>query len=46
MSTQVPKFEKLARLSVLLLAATVIAMGSRAGDWVQALMLLLPAETA
>ena len=45
-STQVPKFEKLARASVLVLAATVSAAGTRAGDWVHALILLLPAATA
>jgi hypothetical protein len=45
-STQVPKFEKLARASALLLAATVIADGVRAGDWVQASALLFPADTA
>ena len=29
----------------ILTAATVMALGSRAGDWLQALTLLLPAET-
>lgn len=44
-STQVPKFEYDARPSELVVAATVIADGSRAGDVLQASTLLLPAAT-
>src|SRR5262249_28720328 len=43
MSTHVPKFENEARVSVLSVAATVIAAATRAGDVVQASVLLLPA---
>ena len=46
MSRQVPKFEKLARASVLVVAPTVIAVGTRAGEKLQALALSLPAATA
>ena len=46
MSTQVPKFEKLARASVLVLAATVRAEVTRAGDVLHALPALLPAAMA
>src|SRR5690348_5739021 len=35
-STQVPKFEKVARTSLMSLAATVMAGATRAGDCVQA----------
>src|SRR5262249_51110946 len=42
-STHVPKFENEARVSVLSVAATVIAAATRAGDVVQASTLLLPA---
>lgn len=45
MSTQVPKFEYEARASVEVVAATVKALGARAGDVVQASRLLLPAAT-
>ena len=44
-STQLPKFEKTARLSVLSLAPTVIAPGTRAGERRQALLFSLPADT-
>src|SRR5206468_5388053 len=43
MSTHVPKFENDARVSVLSVAATVIAAATRAGEVVQASVLLLPA---
>src|SRR6266508_2542318 len=43
MSTHVPKFENDARVSVLSVAATVMAAPTRAGDVVQASVLLLPA---
>ena len=45
-STQVPKFEKPARASVRVLAATVRADATRAGDVLHALPLLLPAAIA
>ena len=44
-STQVPKLEYDARASVRSVAATVRAAAARAGDWVQALTLSLPAAT-
>ena len=46
-STQVPKLEKEARVSLLgSTAPTVIASGARAGEMLQASPLLLPAATA
>ena len=45
-STHVPKLENDARVSVLSVAATVSAVGVRAGDELQALALSLPAATA
>jgi hypothetical protein len=44
-SRQLPKFEYVARASTLVVAPTVIALGSRAGDERQASALLLPAAT-
>ena len=44
-SLQVPKFEKLERVSVIVVDPTVIADGSRAGDWVHELVFKFPAET-
>src|SRR5437016_6182454 len=44
-STQLPKLEKLARASVWSVAAAVSAVGVEAGDALQALALLFPAET-
>ena len=44
-STQVPQLENEARKSMLVVAATVIALGSRAGEAVQASALLLPARS-
>src|SRR6266542_3314128 len=46
MSTQVPKLENEARLSLMSVAPTVIAAGTRAGLKLQALALLLPAAMA
>ena len=46
MSTQVPKFENDARASVLVVAPTVMAAGTRAGEPLQALALRLPAAIA
>src|SRR5687767_5370953 len=46
MSTQVPQLENQARASVLLVAATVIASGVRAGVLLQASPLSLPAAMA
>ena len=46
MSTQDPKFENDAKESVIVVAPTVIADGSLAGEKVQALTLLLPAAIA
>src|SRR5437899_6578240 len=43
MSTHVPKFENDARVSLLSVAATVMAAATRAGDVVQASVLLVPA---
>ena len=45
-SMQVPRFENDASASLLVLAATVIAEGARAGDTPHASALLLPAATA
>lgn len=45
MSREVPKLEKLARASVLLVAPTVKAVGSEAGEKLLALALSLPAAT-
>ena len=45
-STQVPKFEKDERASVLVVEPTVMALATRAGDEVQASVLLLPAAIA
>jgi hypothetical protein len=45
MSTHEPKFEKLARISVIVDAPTVMADGSDAGDVEQASRLLFPAAT-
>ena len=44
-SSTAPKFEKLARASVMPVAPTVIASATRAGDVLDALTLLLPAAT-
>src|SRR4051794_24499772 len=46
MSVQVPKFEKEARASVLVVALTVIASGTRAGVKLQASLLALPEAIA
>jgi len=46
MSRQVPKLEKLARASLDVVAPTVIADGSEAGEELHAFVLLLPAATA
>src|SRR6185436_20499650 len=46
MSTQVPKFEKDDRASVVVVEPTVSAFATRAGDELQAFALLLPAATA
>jgi hypothetical protein len=46
MSTQVPKFENDERASVIVVAPTVIAFGTRAGEELQASALLLPAAMA
>src|SRR5205085_431839 len=43
MSRQVPKFENDARASVMVVAPTVMALATRAGEVVQASTLLLPA---
>src|SRR5689334_4548635 len=45
-STHVPKFENDARASVVVVAPTVIALGSRAGELPQASRLSFPAATA
>ena len=45
-STHVTKFEKNERASVLVVAPTVIALATRAGEKLQALKLSLPAATA
>lgn len=44
-STQVPIFEKLERESLLVVDPTVMAAGTRDGEVLQALALLLPAAT-
>ena len=46
MSTQVPKLENEARASVLVVAPTVIAAATRAGEVLHALALELPAAIA
>src|SRR5437773_12398292 len=46
MSMHVPTFENEARASVMVVAPTVIASKTSAGDWRQADMLLLPAAIA
>ena len=46
MSTQVPKFENDERASVLVVAPTVTALATRAGDELQAFALELPAAIA
>src|SRR5439155_4196684 len=46
MSTHVPKLEKEARLSLMSVAPTVMAPGTRAGEKLHALALLLPAAMA
>ena len=46
MSRQGPKFENDARASVIVVAPTVMAFGTRAGDVVQAFTLLFPAAIA
>ena len=46
MSTHVPKLEKDERASVIVVDPTVIALGSRAGEELQASALLLPAAIA
>ena len=46
MSTHVPKLENEARASVMVVAPTVIAFATRAGDCVQASVLLFPAAIA
>src|SRR3954464_14553580 len=46
MSTQVPKFENDARASLLVVAPTVMALGTRLGEPLHALPLSLPAATA
>ena len=45
-STQVPKFEKDERASVLVVEPTVMALATRAGEELQAFVLLLPAAMA
>ena len=45
-SRHVPKFENDERESVVVVEPTVIAFAARAGDELQALVLLLPAATA
>ena len=45
-STQVPKFEKDDRASVVVVDPTVIALATRAGDELQALALSFPAAIA
>ena len=45
-STHVPQFENDARASVLVVAPTVIASGTRDGEPLQALAFSLPAATA
>ena len=46
MSTQVPQLEYDARASFISVAPTVSALAVLAGDWPQASLLLLPADTA
>ena len=46
MSTQLPKLEKEANLSVASVAPTVMALGSLDGELLQALAALFPAATA
>src|SRR5262245_48020666 len=46
MSTTLPKFEKDDRASALVLDPTVMAALTRAGDWLDAFVLPLPAATA
>ena len=46
MSTQVPKFENEARASVLVVAPTVIAAATRAGEALHAFGVPLPAAIA
>jgi len=46
MSRHVPKFENDERASLVVVEPTVMALAARAGDCVQASVLLLPAATA